>query len=54
VSAGTTRKAEFKKALESLEYTNIIGVVLNVITKSVDRYYYSYHYYNYYNKYYTS
>ena len=54
VSAGTTRKGEFKKALESLEYSNIIGVVLNVITKSVDRYYYSYHYYNYYNKYYTS
>ena len=54
VSAGNTRKFEFKKALESLEYTNIIGVVLNVITKSVDRYYYSYHYYNYYNKYYTS
>jgi capsular exopolysaccharide synthesis family protein len=54
VSAGNTRKAEFKKTLESLEYANIIGVVLNVITKSVDKYYYSYHYYNYYNKYYTS
>lgn len=54
ISAGSTRKGEVKKALQSLEYANVIGVVLNIITKSTDRYYYSYHYYNYYNKYYTS
>lgn len=54
VSAGSTRKGELKKALEALEYTNIVGVILNVITKTTDRYYYSYHYYSYYNKYYTS
>jgi protein-tyrosine kinase len=51
LSAGSTRKIEFKRALEALEYTNIIGVVLNVITKNTDRQYYSYHYYSYYNKY---
>lgn len=54
VSAGSTRRGEVKKAIESLEYTNIIGVILNVITKQVDRYYYAYHYYSYYNKYYSS
>jgi len=51
LSAGSTRKIEFKRALEALEYTNIVGIVLNVITKSTDRQYYSYHYYSYYNKY---
>lgn len=54
ISAGNTRRGELRKALESMEYTNVLGFVLNVMSKRTDRYYYHYNYYksNYYNKYY--
>lgn len=54
ISAGNTRKGDLRRAIDSMQYTNIIGLVLNVLSKRTDRYYYHYNYYksNSYSKYY--
>jgi capsular exopolysaccharide synthesis family protein len=54
ISAGNTRKGDLRRAIDSMQYTNILGLVLNVLTKKTDRYYYHYNYYksNNYHKYY--
>jgi capsular exopolysaccharide synthesis family protein len=54
ISAGSTRRGDLRRAIDSMQYTNIIGLVLNVLSKRTDRYYYQYNYYksNTYNKYY--
>jgi len=54
ISAGNTRRGDLRKAIESMQYTNVLGFVLNVMSKRTDRYYYHYNYYksNNYNKYY--
>lgn len=54
ISAGNTRRADLRRAIDSMQYTNILGLVLNVLSKRTDRYYYNYNYYksNSNNKYY--
>jgi capsular exopolysaccharide synthesis family protein len=54
ISAGNTRRGDLRRAIDSMQYTNIIGLVLNVLSKRTDRYYYHYNYYksSSYNKYY--
>lgn len=54
ISAGSTRRGELRRAIDSMQYTNIIGLALNVLSKKTDQYYYHYNYYksNSYNKYY--
>jgi capsular exopolysaccharide synthesis family protein len=54
VSAGNTRRGDLRRAIDTMQYTNIIGLVLNVLSKRTDRYYYHYNYYksSSYNKYY--
>jgi Mrp family chromosome partitioning ATPase len=54
VSAGNTRRGDLRRAIDTMQYTNIIGLALNVLSKKTDRYYYHYNYYksSSYNKYY--
>jgi len=54
ISAGSTRRGDLRRAIDSMQYTNIIGLVLNVLSKKTDQYYYHYNYYksSSYNKYY--
>lgn len=45
ISAGNTRRGDLRRALDSLQYTTVLGLVLNVLSKRTDRYYYNYNYY---------
>jgi protein-tyrosine kinase len=53
VSAGSTRRKDLTKALDALEYANIIGFVMNVTQRGTENYYYRPYYNRYYNRYYT-
>jgi protein-tyrosine kinase len=53
VSAGSTRRKDLSKALDALEYANIIGFIMNVTKRGTENYYYRPYYNRYYNRYYT-